>query len=303
MPYPPPPPPAAPIGRGKRNGPLLLIGAAAVLAILYAALHRGSDTLGGDAPTVEPEKPASVKTKMPDWVPIYPGSILASDVTITRTPSEIYYAADYSTKASCNTAIFWYLDTLRSLGFLYGGRDVQTSRACDYDDNSPDAANGNAGQVSADSPDRHRTLRVNWYQRALPQGDTEKVMNIIHLNAVERNHGAAPETLTGRAQPRIPDWAPIYPGATPELSGVQQSSNGTIIRFQFPTNDTCATVIDWYQRTLAAAAFRTFGRADDHSRPNGCDSRVSAESGARLINIHAVTYTYNVHVEVETVQK
>jgi len=40
---------------------------------------------------------------------------------------------------------------------------------------------------------------VNWNQRAFPEGDTAKVMNLIHLNAVERSHGAPPETLAACA--------------------------------------------------------------------------------------------------------
>ena len=242
---------------------------------------------------------------MPSWVPIYPRSVLASDVTITRTPQKLYFGADYSTKDLCNVAISWYKDKLRETGFIYGGRDVHMpAPVCQYADDSPDAANGNSGSIAGDSADHTHTLTVSWYRRNFPKGDSEQVMYLIHLVAVERNHGAPPETLAGRAQPQIPDWAPIYPGTTPSQMGVAQTSGGTDIRFELSTNDDCGTVIDWYRQRLQSSGFRTFDRSDNRSRKSGCDSRISAEAPqGRSMKIRAVTYTFSVNIDVETLQK
>ncbi|HJT86718.1 MAG TPA: hypothetical protein VJ732_02655 [Bryobacteraceae bacterium] len=302
MSFPPPLRPAAPVPP-RKNTALVAAGAVVLAAIAYAAFHRSSGAAG--TPGVEPEKPNAVKLKLPAWVPIYPGSVLASDVTTRRTPNELFFTADYSTTASCNKVLFWYRDKVRSLGYRYGGMDVHIpAPMCFYADDSPDAER-NSGQFHSDSADRNRSLDIGWSKRAIPQGDSEKILYVIHIGAVERNRqGGPPETVGNRAIPRIPDWAPVFPGAMPTMMSVQQSSEGTMIPFEFSTNESCAAVVDWYQQQLQQEGFRTYGRIEDHSRPNGCDVRLSADGSAgRSLKIRAVTYTFNVHVDVQTMQK
>lgn len=309
MPYPPPPPPAAPVPPRNRNTTVLL-GAAAVLAIAFALFHRSGNQNPGGAPgaptpSVEPEKPAVVKQKIPDWVPMYPGGVLASDVTVNRTPQELYFEFDVSVNVPCNAALFWYRDKLASLGFHYGGEasNIPTP-ICSYADGTSDAANGNSGRLQTFTADHHRTVNLAWAPRNIVEGDHERVLNLVHVEAVERNHGEAPETYAGRTQPQIPAWAPIYPGTTPSQMGVTKTSDGTNIRFQLSTSDTCETVINWYQQSLQSAGFRTFDRQDDHSRRDGCDSRISAEgSQGRSLKVRAVTYSFSVNIDVETLQK
>lgn len=302
--YPPPPRPAAPIPPRKNTPLLLIISAFALLTIAYAysSFHRSGDSA---ALGVEPEKPNVVRLKLPGWVPIFPGAVLASDVTTRRAPNELLFTADYSTTANCNVVLFWYRDKVRGLGFHYGGEDVHIpAPMCSYADDSPEAEL-NSGQFHSESADHSRTLDIVWGRRAIPRGDSEKILYLIHIGAMERNHqGGPPETVVNRAIPKIPDWAPVFPGSMPTMMGVQQSSEGTMIPFEFSTNESCAAVVDWYQRQLQQEGFRTYDRVEDHSRRNGCDVRLSAAGSAgRSLKIRAVTYTFNVHVDVQTMQK
>lgn len=225
---------------------------------------------------------------IPDWVPLYPGSTLASDVTTTRTPEELYISFRSSVSGNdCKPIVDWYNQRLTGAGFRTYGLN--------YEDGS-----GLGCHLTAEDANRTRTLKIGTNP---PVIDIKRPMS-INYTAVERNKGAVPEGLSGRAAPQIPDWAPIYPGTTPSQMGVEQSSNGTVIRFQLSTNDTCAAVIDWYQQHLQAAGFRTFDRVDDQSRRSGCDARLAADgSQGRSFKVRAVTYSFSVNIDVETVQR
>jgi hypothetical protein len=291
---------------------MLLIAAIAVLAIASNGCRRtGESQDSNGVPTVEPEKPPVTRVKVPNWVPIYPGSVLASDVQITRTPQELDFDFDFSTRDKCNVVLSWYQNKLRNLGFFWGGMAVHTSAPiCMYADDSPDAANGNMGQFQAQSADYQRSLTVSWGRRAIPQGNSEKVMNLIIFRAVETNHGRQPETSEGGAIPKIPDWAPVYPGSAPTMMAATQTSQGTMIPFEFSTKftnyDSCSKVIDWYQQQLQSKGFRTFNRKDAR-QPQieaACDSSISAEgSQGRSLQVRAQSQGPGIHVDVETLQK
>jgi hypothetical protein len=77
------------------------------------------------------------------------------------------------------------------------------------------------------------------------------------------------------------------------------------VRFHLTTNDTCAAAVaGWPDQKLNAAGLRTSNRTEDHSRPNGCDVRLSSGSAdrERAINLRAVTYAYRVNIVVDVVQ-
>ena len=184
--------------------------------------------------------------------------------------------------SDCKPVVDWYSQKMSAAGFRISGLSYEFGT-------------GTGCYVTAEDASHAHTLKVHAVQNPIS----------ILYTAVERNtKGGPPEAVGGGTVPQIPDWAPIYPGTTPSQMGVNQSSDGIVTRFQLSTGDTCAAVIDWYRQRLQAAGFRTFDRVEDQSRRSGCDARVSAEGPqGRSMKVRAVTYSFNVNIDVETTQR
>jgi hypothetical protein len=54
---------------------------------------------------------------------------------------------------------------------------------------------------------------------------------------------------------KMPDWAPVYPGSSPEGTYSVQSSEGNSGTFTFKTSDAASKVTSYYQDQLRAAGF------------------------------------------------
>ncbi|MEY2439937.1 MAG: hypothetical protein QOI34_1322 [Verrucomicrobiota bacterium] len=102
---------------------------------------------------------------------------------------------------------------------------------------------------------------------------------------------------------RVPDWVPLYPGTVPESLSSSQAGIEHYFDVQMRTHDHCARVVDWYEKKLIAAGYKTYGRFD-YEDPT-CTSIVQSDGPNfhRSINVRASGSSSDVTISVRAIER
>lgn len=196
--------------------------------------------------TVDQSPKTDRRLRVPDWVPIYPGTS-PGQISSRGAGIERYFNFQMRTRDSCHKVVDWYENKLHAAGYNTFARFSYDSPACD-------------DGFQSDGPGRTRSIMV---------GATENpAMNvvIISIQAVERSIGNA-------AKATVPNWVPIYPGTTPGHMQARKSHDEYHLAFSFTSRDDPNKVYSWYKTKLEAKGFRV--RYDITPRSGGLVSNNS----------------------------
>jgi hypothetical protein len=88
---------------------------------------------------------------------------------------------------------------------------------------------------------------------------------------------------------KLPTWMPVYPGANPTTNFSMQGTDGDAGTFQFKTNDSAKSVLDFYEKGLKDAGFRITANIAG-STDSGSGAMLTAEDSAkRVVTVMAGT--------------
>ena len=184
--------------------------AAAILALGAYVAYSGEKSLG---------------SRVPDWVPVYPGTS-AESIKSVQAGNEHYFNFELKTHDACKKVVDWYEGKLHAAGYKTFGR-------FDYEGSST---------VRSDGPDGARSINVH-------AGATADDV-VIAIESIERN-------TSGGTTAAVPNWVPMYPGVTPGQTEASKSEQGEYhLSFSFTTRDDPAKVYSWYGSKLKALKFR-----------------------------------------------
>jgi hypothetical protein len=89
---------------------------------------------------------------------------------------------------------------------------------------------------------------------------------------------------------KIPNWVPVYPGASPQVTFSMQGSDTDSGTFQFKTDDSANSVLEFYEKGLKAAGF--------HITAN-ISGNIAASSGSMLAAEDSASHTVMVTAGTE----
>ena len=84
---------------------------------------------------------------------------------------------------------------------------------------------------------------------------------------------------------KLPDWAPVYPGVSPQATFSMQGKDGDGGTFQFTTKDAAKNVLSFYEQSLKQGGFHISGNltTDTGASSGGMISAENAEAKRTIV--------------------
>jgi len=227
----------------KKPSPFVWVIAGVVLVLAYSAFYRKGKDSYVPADPVRPAESAAIipspasTAKIPEWVPIYPGTT-PEEITERTAGVEKYLTFKLHPKnGNCRQFLDYYRTVLNERGFHV------------YADTVSEADKDVCSSVlRSDGPGRQRSINFNSGNGAR---DGKLVWN-ISVEVIERQK-SGPNVNSVNS---LPSWVPIYPGTIPEFINGRSSRREKNIDYSFRSTDDQTKVLKWFDEKLNAAGFR-----------------------------------------------
>ena len=206
----------------------VIVLAATVLLVL-------STTACSGGPSQETGSGSAAVRGLPDWIPIYPGAKVVSEIETRNAGMETYTTFQLDSTVDCEKVYAWYDEKLKVAGFDVGGTTNRLA-ACD-------------AIMRAEGPGNTRAVTLNG-------GGATGGPSRFAFRAVVRQ---LPGGGTAGPEAGVPAWVPQYPGSNPTNLVTNEAGPERSANFNFTTGDDAKTVIGWYERKLKEARFTIVG--------------------------------------------
>jgi hypothetical protein len=210
----------------------------AVIALLlaYAMFTR----TGGDKTAAPATGSSNSGLKIPEWVPIYPGTT-PNAITSKSTRAEYFIGFQLRPNGgNCHQFLEYYDRKLNESGF-------RTTVL--WDDDREGLC---SSAMSAENSAHTRSIHMGSDRRADGY--------YIGIEVIQRDLGHAGAATGGAPSgpaPKLPDWTPIYPGTTPQWVSRTGVPAERKFSYSFSTADDQAKVFAWFEQKLKAMHFQT----------------------------------------------
>lgn len=120
-----------------------------------------------------------------------------------------------------------------------------------------------------------------------------KIATVAHANSSAEQASETPS----QGKQKAPDWVPVYPGITPNVSTFQQGAGAEVTTYSFKTKDAPSKVLNFYEDALKNGGFTitkkisrngsTAITAENAPKKRSLVLTLDPDAGQTLINVMA----------------